>query len=71
MSNNPFEGKLPLKWKAVPLIVMGAETLWTISNGDGINIFTAQIDSTIPVEAHIAYAWKRHKKVVGELTWED
>jgi len=55
---NPYDGKLPPGWtvEEVPNMVNG----WVVRSEAGQVIAYQQIDSLIPLEAHIRYLWERY-----------
>lgn len=58
---NPFEAKLPPGWWVRPVAEGVLPNTWEVINEDDISIFFAQVDTMMPLERHLSYAWERYK----------
>lgn len=63
--NNSFDGKLPPGWKARLFDAPTPFPTFIISDENGEVITHAQVDSVIPMEAHVRYCWDRlsHREI--------
>jgi len=69
--NTPFDGRLPVGWRAEPMY--GSADTYHIYDDEGVQRRLCLIDRSFDLEAQIKATWRNHiQAVTGQpFTWED